>query len=60
MSSVNTINKISPHNKLLEKLIQEGGIPANRKALKDLQSFFMNEISKPAFEQLREPSWRRN
>jgi len=60
MSSVNTINNISPHNKLVEELIQEGGITVNRKALKDLQSFFIKEIPKPAVEQLRKTSWRTN
>jgi hypothetical protein len=60
MSSINTISKLSDQQKLFAKLNKAGGLAGNRKALKDLQTLFSNEIPKPAVEQLRKTAWRTN
>jgi hypothetical protein len=58
MAAISTLKKLSPRQKLLIKLNKAGGLTANRKALKDLQTFFTNEIPKPDVEQLRKMAWR--
>jgi|GEM_PF-2359234 len=60
MSAIGTLNKLTAQQKLLAELNKAGGLPANRKALKDLQTLFLNEIPKPAVEQLRKTAWRTN
>lgn len=58
MSTTTILNKITPKKKLLDKLNKAGGIVANRNSLKDLQTFFSNEVAKPNVEQIRATAWR--
>ena len=60
MSSLTTLFKSSAQQKLIAKLNKAGGLSANRKALKDLQTLFSNVIPKPVVEQLRKTAWRTN
>ena len=60
MPTNTVIQKTNAHEMLLAKLNKAGGLPANRKALKDLQTLFLKEIPKPAVEKLRKTAWRTN
>ena len=60
MPTLTSIQKISAQQMLLAKLHKAGGVPANRKALEDLQALFSKEIPKPAVAQLRKTAWRTN
>jgi hypothetical protein len=60
MPTLTSIQKISAQQMLLAKLHKAGGVPANRKALDDLQALFSKEIPKPAVAQLRKTAWRTN
>ncbi|MBC7614481.1 MAG: hypothetical protein H7202_00290 [Pedobacter sp.] len=58
MSTIIGLQKLSPKQQLLATLNKIGGLAANRKALKDLQTLFTEEIQKPNVEQLRKVAWR--
>ncbi len=58
MPNISTLKKLSHKQRLLAKLNKAGGLSANRKALKNMQTFFTNEIPRPDVEQLRKAAWR--
>ena len=60
MPTSTLIKKTDAHEMLLAELNKAGGLPANRKALRDLQTLFLKEIPKPAVEQIRKTAWRTN
>ena len=53
-----TIKKVSPKQKLLARLQKKGGVTANRKALKDLQNFFHEELFGINIQKVKENAWK--